>query len=234
MRPSIIASIACSGNDELPEQGALGVVPADLVEVRLDALPPGDIQEAEMLCRTVTAWKRPLLLTPRCQAEGGIRSWSVEQRQTVLNSLWGFESVRYVDIELVSSSSLVEWALRHRPADVEIIASYHNFRCFPCDEQLDRLIHEALQKGVQRIKVAVQIDSVREAARLACWTQQQSDRISIISLALGPAGALSRIMNGAFGSWASYGYIDYPTAPGQLSVAELQAAFDRYFPVSSP
>ena len=233
MRPKVIASLAYPDSSRLPADGAQRVAAADIVEVRLDAVEGGP-EEAVRVCRTVAEWGRPLLLTPRAAGEGGERSWDDAARRATLEAVWATGvDAPYTDVEVRESPRLLEWLIQSRPEGSEVIASFHDFRRFPGEAELDVLALEASAKGADRFKVAVAVDSLDEAGRLACWTRDRSRSQAVISMALGEAGSLSRVMNGAFGSWASYGHIDRATAPGQLAVAELAPLLDRFYPVDS-
>jgi len=231
-RPRIIASLAPASAGELPDHGAHRVAPADLVEVRLDAVAGGP-EAAVAVCRAVADWGRPLLVTPRSAGEGGLREWVPEQRRAVLEAVWEAVSVALVDVEVRDSPRLLEWVLANCPAATEVIASYHDFEGFPGESQLNGLALEAAATGAHHFKAAVRAAGLEESARLACWTSERSRTQSLLTMAMGPAGGLSRVMSGAFGSWAAYGHIDVATAPGQLSVDELAELRQRLYPEGS-
>lgn len=228
-RPQIIAAVAAADVGGLPTDGGKRVAAADLVEVRLDAVTGGP-QEVLAVCRAVAAWGKPLLLTPRSAGEGGERSWGQAERQAVLEAVWDDLPVAYVDVELRDSPRLLDWVVAHRPDGVGVIASFHDFQGFPGEGWLEVLALEAVGRGADHFKAAVHVDGLDQAARLACWTQSRAATQSLITLAMGPVGGLSRIMGGAFGSWATFGHIGTATAPGQLSVAELAELRDRLYP----
>lgn len=228
-RPRIIAALAPTSPADLPDDGAQRVAPADIVEVRLDAVAGGP-EAAVAVCRSVAAWGRPLLITPRSSGEGGMRDWADVERQRVLAAVWQTLPVAYVDVEVRDSPRLLEWVLAQRPEGVEVIASFHDFAGFPGEGMLEVLALEAAAQGADHFKAAVRVADLDETARLACWTRSRSRSQSLLTMAMGPAGTLSRIMGGAFGSWATYGHIATATAPGQLGVAELAELAERFYP----
>ncbi|MFP4559786.1 MAG: type I 3-dehydroquinate dehydratase [Thiohalorhabdus sp.] len=227
-RPSLIASLAYPNAGALPGDGAERVAPADMVEVRLDAVK-GGASAAVDLCREVAAWGRPLLVTPRAPGEGGMRRWEAGERRALLEELWGSVVPAAVDVELRESSRLLEWAVANRPGGMEVIASFHDFEGFPGVGWLEVLALEAQAKGADRLKAAVRVAEAGEMADLACWTRSRSPSFPLITMGVGPAGSLSRLMNGAFGSTACYAHIEEATAPGQLSVAELAPLLERFY-----
>ncbi len=202
----------------------------DIVEVRLDAVEGGPA-EAARLCRDVAHWGRPLLLTPRAPGEGGWRHWEDAARRAILEAVWATGvKAPYVDVELRESPRLLDWLVANRPPGAEVIASFHEFQRFPGEAELDVLALEAEAKGADRFKVALHVEDLAQVARLACWTRERARAQSVLSMAVGEEGKLSRLMNGAFGSWACYGHIEQATAPGQLAVAELAPLLDRFYP----
>ncbi|MFA9461718.1 type I 3-dehydroquinate dehydratase [Thiohalorhabdus methylotrophus] len=227
-RPNLIAALAYPNTDALPADGAARVGPADLVEVRLDAVEGGN-EVAVSLCRTIAGWDRPLLLTPRSPGEGGMREWGMGERQAMLLDVWAAVTPVGVDVELRDSPKLLEWTLAHRPHGTEVIASYHNFDQFPGVGWLEVLALEAQAQGADRFKAAVRVDGPAEMADLACWTRERSKHFSLITMAVGEQGSLSRVMNGIFGSWACYAHIEEATAPGQLPVQELGPLLERFY-----
>jgi len=228
-RPKLIASLAVPGPDSLPADGAQRVAPADLVEVRLDALQGEAVAQAPELCRRVAQWGRPLLLTPRSPGEGGMRRWEAGEREAVVAAVWAEQEAPFLDVELRDSPELLDWALAERPPGVEVVASFHDFQAFPGEEKLGELAGEAQRTGADRFKAAVAVAGPEETARLACWTREQGGDGFLATMALGEAGSLSRLMNGMFGSWACYAHIEEATAPGQLAVAELAPLLDRFY-----
>lgn len=223
-KPNIIASVAQARAQDLPGDMAERVAPADVVELRLDALAPGDLEEGERLVETAAQWGRPLLLTPRSPVEGGQQRWSDPDRQALLERLWGKEGVHYADLELLSSRKLLEWALEEAPAGVHWIASYHELEGLPGEDELNTLAADAHHLGAQLFKIAARTD-LEGSADLACWCRRQSQ--PTIALPMGGESAAGRVIGGLFGSWATYGHVGEATATGQWPVAELRELVDR-------
>ena len=214
-RPRIIAALAPTSAEDLPADGPQRVSSADIVEVRLDSVRGGP-EAALSVCRKVADWGLPLLVTPRSAGEGGLRQWHLEERRRTLEAVWEALPVAYVDVELRDSPRLLEWVLTAHPKGTEVIASFHDFEGFPGEGVLDVLALEAAALGADHFKAAVRVDDLDQTGRLACWTRSRSRSQSLLTMAMGPSGTLSRVMGGAFGSWGTYGHIETATAPGQL------------------
>ncbi len=228
-RPHIVACLAAAGPEDLPDEGGSRVARADLVEVRLDAITGGP-SVAAALCHAVAQWQRPLLLTPRSAGEGGFRRWDEDQRRAFLEAAWGAHGPAFVDVELRDSPELLDWVRAHRPEGCQLIASFHAFDRYPGSDWLDVLALEAGALEADHFKAAVHVADTDEMADLACWTHRRSRSQSLIAMGLGTAGALSRVMGPAFGSWACYASLDRATGPGQLGLEELADLVERFYP----
>ena len=51
----------------------------------------------------------------------------------------------------------------------------------------------------------------------------------LVSISLGRAGTVSRILAPLFGSCLTYAYVDSPVAPGQLNVSQLREELKKFF-----
>jgi 3-dehydroquinate dehydratase len=79
-------------------------------------------------------------------------------------------------------------------------------------------------------KLAAHARDLADLRTLIGVTLATADR-GIVTLALGPAGPLSRVVLPAAGSLLTYGHVGRPTAPsGQLPVAELAPLLRRLLP----
>ena len=58
-------------------------------------------------------------------------------------------------------------------------------------------------------------------------------RRGIVTVAMGPAGTLARVLLPAAGSLFTYGHVGTPTASGQLTVTELATLVRRFFSFAS-
>jgi len=108
----------------------------------------------------------------------------------------------------------------------KVIISYHNFKETPPDQQLVKLIRKGKAKGGDIIKLAVMSRTEEDVTRLLGLTYQHRDD-HIITISMGKKGRISRIVAPLFGSLLTYGYVDSPIAPGQLSIGELKKMMNR-------
>jgi 3-dehydroquinate dehydratase-1 len=221
MKPLLCASIA---ETTLPEvmKAVEKTGEADLIEIRADALRKPSRELLGRLLEEVkaTSGKR-VILTLRAPAEGGAFRGGEEERQELLRE--GISVADYVDLELGMSDlqSMVEEA---KKGSTRVIISHHDFGSTPGEEEMLRVLREELRAGADIAKLAVRAKDMRDVLRLLGVTLEASRYGRVCTISMGEYGRLSRIVSPLFGSVLTYGYVSTPTAPGQLSLAELGQA----------
>ena len=188
----------------------------DLVEVRLDQTgrPEGWLER----CREIQNCGWPVLLTIRLKSEGGA---------------WGDGDVKrlplFAEAIKVVAGVDIEWRSRivHRVAMLCIrrrhvcVISYHDFKKTPPPAELAAIITEA-QKIASIVKIATKLNSPGDEEILR-WLLAQKWERPLCLIGMGPQWSHTRISLPKLGSCLAYGYLDKPTAPGQLSAEELTA-----------
>jgi len=115
-----------------------------------------------------------------------------------------------------------------RAAGRTVILSAHALDATPPRDALLALVDRAAALGADVTKLAAHarhLDDVRTLLEVTLAARARG----VVTLAMGPWGALSRIVLPAAGSLLTYGSVGRPTAPGQLPVAELRALLDRLY-----
>jgi len=211
--------------DELPGAMNAAAAVADIVELRADCLVSAD---ATSLLPIVDDLKRPLILTLRSPEEGGQSAIDFETRRRFWSSLKGLPPDSMIDLELDlveefsrvgSAESLpVEWQ--------NVICSHHDFNRTPGNlpEIFDRLAETPA--GI--IKIAVHANDATDCLALFDLLERAARKgRSLIAVAIGQAGVMTRILGPAHGSFLTYGSIDDEsgTAPGQLKAVELRDVY---------
>jgi 3-dehydroquinate dehydratase I len=196
-----------------PAGDVLAAREADMIEVRLD-LVSGDPLQAIKAVRAATG--QPIIATNRLWAEGGRFMGGEEERIEILSRASGYAD--YVDIEL-GAESRDEFIRRvQRP----VIVSYHDFARTPERDDLIAILKEMKDCGAAIAKIAVMPEALRD--NLLILDLLLNAKMPLCMIAMGPLGKHMRVIAPIYGSVLTYGYITEPTAPGQLSVAELKAA----------
>jgi 3-dehydroquinate dehydratase-1 len=110
----------------------------------------------------------------------------------------------------------------------KIIVSEHDFTSMPDVAALRSMVDRSKKQGADIVKIAAMANSRDDVIRLLQFTRECTE--PIVTIAMGPHGTVSRVIAPLFGSLFSYGYLEYPVAPGQLPVAKLIEEFRCYYP----
>ena len=109
-----------------------------------------------------------------------------------------------------------------------VILSYHNFGYTPGQDFLVQRFLEAERLGADVAKVAVMPRDRADVLTLLAATAQAEAkaRIPLISMSMGPLGAVTRMIGGVFGSSLSFAVGEGSSAPGQMPIADLRAVYE--------
>jgi len=195
---------------------------AGLLEVRIDRFRRLDERQILQRIHSLKRVGLPLIATIRSQKEGGRRFLSESQRVELFKKI--LPKVDAIDLELASKhlcQALIP--LAHRKGK-RVILSYHNFRTTPADSTLEDFIQRAQRRGADIVKIAVTPKKNSDTARLLLLTQRNRGK-NLISIAMGPRGAPSRILAPLFGSLVTYSYIGRPPSGPYGPKGRRQAPF---------
>jgi 3-dehydroquinate dehydratase I len=172
----------------------------------------------------------PIIFTRRSIREGGEPSAIGDEAIVLLYDAIGASGlVDFLDFEMSNDAdhvrSVRESARRH---GVRVILSYHNFGYTPGLDFLVQRFLEAERLGADVAKVAVMPRDRADVLTLLAATAQAEAkaRIPLISMSMGPLGAVTRMIGGIFGSSLSFAVGEGSSAPGQMPIADLRAVFD--------
>ena len=97
----------------------------------------------------------------------------------------------YVDIETESDpefiSQVIETARKH---NTKVIISYHNYEVTPSLKTLQGIVVDALKKNADIVKVACQVNSQRDCARLLSLLDGKR---TVVPIGLGKIGTITRV-----------------------------------------
>jgi len=137
--------------------------------------------------------------------------------------------VDLIDFEMGNDPDQVrEVRASTRASGTHLILSYHNFGYTPGVDFLVQRFLEAERLGADVAKVAVMPrDRADVLALLSATAQAESkSRIPLISMSMGPLGAVTRMIGGVFGSSLSFAVGEGASAPGQMPIADLKTLYD--------
>ena len=227
--PKIIVPLFARTLPELTAQAAAAqrADAADLVELRLDPLPRQDWPTA--LAQVRAAITKPLIVTIRTAREGGEVDLTPTEYGEACQALLAQGSADALDIEWLADKTLTE-ELRdaaHR-AGVSALFSEHHFGSTPDTGVMTDTLVDMLDLGADIAKLAVMPRNRADAARLLEATARAADArpdTPLITMSMGPLGAVTRFCGGAFGSCATFGVTSgtSASAPGQPPADVLKA-----------
>lgn len=236
-RPRIIVPLTASTLDDLmDEAAALGDLPADLAEWRIDMLNEVIIQTPEgpapdipyilsVLSGVGTVNPVSLIAAFRTADEGGI-AISDKGYEDLCRALIDSGSVDVLDVEAFHRSGRAKAIIDYAHSrGVKTIASWHDFQSTPAKEEIvRRLAFMQDELGADIAKVAVMPQSRADVLTLMVATEEftatQAKR-PVITMSMGELGVVSRVCGQLFGSAATFGSAGRPSAPGQMEVREL-------------
>ena len=199
---------------------------ADVVEVRADLFDDPEPGAMVAALRRLRAAGRPIVFTVRAEAEGG-KPLDEARRAALYHA--ALPQVDAIDAEIVSTALTVDLVPAARAAKKLVILSVHALEATPPQDGLLSLVDRGFGLGADVVKLAVHAASIDDLRTLLAVTLATRRR-GIVTLAMGPLGPLSRVALPAAGSLLTYGHVGRPTAPGQLTVAELSALIRRLYP----
>jgi len=194
---------------------------ADIIELRLDDIfrHARSMETVAGLAGKIRSTTRlPIIATVRSADEGGAdRRLKDSKRLEIFEAVLGF--VDLIDIELDSSINRQVTAMA-RKKKTPVIMSWHNFRSTPGASALLAIAKKALHKKADIVKIAAMAGGLEDTRRLLLFSKSWK-KCPIAVIAMGEPGSISRIAGFRFNSCLTYGYVDKPFGPGQLSVKEL-------------
>ena len=198
-----------------PLAKAAGADPAaELVELRLDPLPADEFLNALALVRGIV--DKPLVVTIRTRAEGGELALTPDAYAAHCRALLAHGGVDVLDIEWRACGAFrAELRDAAHAAGAAALFSEHHFDATPAtDAMADTLTGMA--------------DAGADIAKLAVMPRRAADArpdTPLITMSMGPLGAVTRFCGGAFGSCATFGVTSgtSASAPGQPPADVLKA-----------
>lgn len=193
-------------------------IPADAVEVRVDALLAKNVPVKEIEA-ALRKRKHPVLLTLRIPPEGGQLAWKVAERRALFLKL--LPLVEAIDVELATAKAMAPVIDAATRAGQAVILSAHAIDKPATVAQFSRWLAQGEALHPTILKIAARIKSWHDLQRLAALLVNRPEH-AIAVMGLGPYAAQSRSVLAALGSRLVYGYLDEAAAPGQPSAADAR------------
>jgi len=169
--------------------------------------------------------KIPLLLTLRNQKkEGAAKTFSDDKKWQIITA--SLPLVDMIDIEL-SSPLLYKVLILARKLKKKVIVSSHYLQGMPRD--LESILKKSLAVRADIVKIAAKAESFNDVLKMLTFTHRHRNH-ALITMSLGPLGAVSRLVLPAAGSRYTYTFLNKPIASGQVDVTTLKSHLKVYYP----
>lgn len=213
--------IACALNDrDVLSLNANLLDPADIIELRIDMFENIDERHVFGIFKSAREkFRKPIIATIRDIREGG--SKEIKDRIGIYKLVTPISDL--IDVEI--NSEILNDIKEICSLNMKIlIGSYHNFLATPDYSFLEEIYSNGKGQGCDIVKIAVMPNNKEDIIRLIEFTLRHRNE-QIITMAMGEIGLPTRIFNPLIGSLITYGYINRPSAPGQLSINEINHMF---------
>jgi 3-dehydroquinate dehydratase-1 len=216
----------------LAEAASVAAKGPDVIEWRVDFFGP--IGDTAVVLETGRALRAaigdiPLIFTRRSIREGGEAiAIGDEEVMRLYDAIGATGRVDFLDFEMGNDAEHVRRVVTNaRAHETRVILSYHNFGYTPGLELLVQRFLEAERLGGDAAKVAVMPRDRDDVLTLLAATSQAEAkaRIPLISMSMGPLGAVTRMAGGLFGSSLSFAIGEGSSAPGQMPIADLKEVY---------
>jgi 3-dehydroquinate dehydratase-1 len=219
--------------DLLDQATDLTALAPDLLEWRIDGY--GMVADIGDSLQTLTELRAaigeiPLIFTCRIDAEGGILKIDQQVRLELITEAVRTAAVDIIDVEMCNEQSFIDRVIEATQRDdAKLIFSYHNFDQTPDEGFIHAKLVEARDLGADIAKVAVMPNNYGDVLTLLSATLKARTEglgIPIVTMAMGPGGAVTRLAGGLFGSDITFAIGKEASAPGQIPIGALRKAMD--------
>jgi 3-dehydroquinate dehydratase-1 len=232
--PLICTPLVGRTQDKLMSELAI-VLPKkpDVLEWRVDFFE--QISDTVLVIAAAEAIKKaagsiPLLFTRRSTFEGGEKiALNEDQVIAMYAAVCKSKHIDLIDYEMANDgANIVRVREAAKTNGIKLVLSFHNFSYTPALETLAAKFLTADQLGADVAKVAVMPRDIDDVLTLLTATRQASKklRIPLISMSMGPLGAVTRIVGGVFGSALSFAVGAASSAPGQVPIEDLNLVLE--------
>ena len=232
--PAVCAPLVARTTDALVEECAAVVAKrADLLEWRVDFFDriadPVSVLETARALHMASAGV-PLLFTRRSAREGGEKI-SVDEAHVVeiYDAVCTSGLVDLVDVEMDGDAAQVrEVQAVAGQSGAKTVLSFHDFHSTPTVEELVSRFERAYTLGADIAKIAVMPRTHADVLALLSATKRAADElpIPVVSMAMGPLGAVTRAAGWVFGSAMTFAVGRSSSAPGQMPIEDVRAVIE--------
>ncbi|MBF0818590.1 type I 3-dehydroquinate dehydratase [Streptococcus acidominimus] len=191
---------------------------ADLIEWRADFLPKEEIlRVAPAVFEKFVG--REVVFTLRTSREGGNIKLTNEEYIQILKEIAHLYQPEFIDFEYYSHKEVFDQMLEFP----NLVLSYHNFEETP--ENYMEIMSELTSLSPAVVKMAVMAETEQDVLDVMNYTRgfkTLNAEQSYATMSMGNLGKLSRVAGMLTGSCWTFASLDEASAPGQLSLANVQ------------
>lgn len=190
----------------------------DIIEWRADMLPKEDIlQVAPAIFEKFSG--REIIFTLRTHKEGGNIELTPMEYIEIIKDIQAIYQPEYIDFEYFSYREVFDHLLNFS----NLILSYHNFEETP--ENLMEVFSELTAVSPKVVKIAVMPQNAQDVLDMMNYTRgfkTLNPEQIYVTVAMGKLGQVSRLAGSLTGSSWTFASLDEASAPGQLSLEDMQ------------
>lgn len=195
----------------------------DIIEVRGDFF-----KDVNTLVRAISMIRdsidKPILYTYRTKADGGKGDLLGEEYLLHLATVQKSIPVEYVDVEILQQSNptIIEQLKRYS----KVVLSHHDFEGTPTDAVMNGIIEEMNAAQGDFFKIAYMPISKEDVARVVLLLNETKEKYGdiVTAISMGELGQETRT-SVEHASRFTYGTINTPQAPGQVTVEKLRKIY---------
>ena len=191
---------------------------ADVIEWRADYLDKNDIlQVAPAIFEKFAG--REIVFTLRTREQGGEIELSGEEYVAIIHDINNIYHPDYVDFEYFGHQAEFNQMMDYS----NLCLSYHNFQETP--ENMMEILSELTSLAPKVVKVSVMAHNEQDVLDLMNYTRGfkiLNPEQEYVTISMGKVGKISRLAADLTGSSWSFASVEQPSAPGQVSLANMK------------
>jgi|GEM_PF-64276 len=196
---------------------------ADFIEVRFDFFEKSVMNDALGI---VLDRKEQAVFTCRSPREGGRYAGAEPDRVTALRRLAAFRPM-LLDVEYSTMKENEDLLDQFTALNCDTLVSWHNFDLTPGRDELVNLMNK-MKEYSSNIKIVCMAKSIDDSISiLKLYEDAKSVGINLIAFCMGEHGILSRVLCTYAGARFTYASLGDALAPGQLTVKQMGAIYER-------
>jgi 3-dehydroquinate dehydratase/shikimate dehydrogenase len=185
------------------------------LELRLDYLC--DSGQRSALLRWLARAKLRATMIATCRStQGGGRFQGNREQQIEILAQAVRAGCQWCDVEIEVAAHLVPAELRAALSPARMMVSHHDFQSTP--RNLSAVARHLRRVGADAVKIATHCRTISDSVRVFELPRGSSN---IIAIPMGEVGLPGRVLSLRAGSALTYAAVEQATAPGQLSLQEM-------------